>query len=398
MVRSVCILSCCEEKRPAATWAENLYISESFLLSRRYAETHFDKWFVLSAKYGLLKPGDLAEPYDRQISELSHVERQALVASIADGKSKIGPNEGAEFTSFCASEYNRVLEMAKIHAESSPIAKMSRPEKHAELKKFTDPNGTEVDLENVYSILQRIIDARGLIPFREAVRQEMPMAGLYLFFDTHEPRLRDIRQLRVVRVGTHGVASGSKASLRDRMRTHYGTAKGGGNHRSSVFRLHVGRALIEKGLVEPVKSWGTSELPQNQKWLKMEGALEGHVSEYIGNLSVVLLGVPGDSAKDNDRAYLEQNLIALLSNAFHPLDPPSHQWLGRYSDKAEIRKSGLWNVNHTSQTYHQQFANMLEYYVRLTLGERTGNKPVAPSDWLASVRDDVRQLRLFSEP
>ena len=287
--------------------------------------------------------------------------------------------------------------MAKLRANTSPLAKIPRPQKHAQLKDLTDPRGSEEYLDGVYTIIQRILDARGLIPFREAVRKDMPSAGLYLFFDGHEPRLRDIRQLRVVRVGTHGVASGSKASLRDRMRTHFGTTTGGGNHRSSVFRLHVGRALIEKGEYEPVSSWGSNEFPKNPKLVKLEGALEARVSEYIGNLSVALLDVPGDSAKDNDRAYLEQNLIALLSNAFHPLDPPSHNWLGRHSDKAEIRKSGLWNVNHTAQTYHAPFAKMLGYYVRLTLGERLGTKPVTPSDWLATVRDDARQLKLFSQ-
>jgi hypothetical protein len=396
-VRSVCILSCCEEKRSTAIWAENLYISESFFLSRRYAEAHFDQWVVFSAKYGLLNPGDIAEPYDRHIGQLSFAERQALAASLASGKTQIGPCEGVEFTSLCVSEYNRVLEMAKIHAKSSPISKMPRPEKHAELKKITDPHGSEAYLDDVYRIVQRVVDPRGVIPFREAVRKEMPSAGLYLFFDSHEPRLRDIDRLRVVRVGTHGVASGSKASLRDRMRTHFGTSTGGGNHRSSVFRLHVGRALMEKGEMESVKSWGNSELPSDQKLLHSEAMLEARVSEYIGNLSVALLDVPGDSAKDNDRAYLEQNLIALLSNAFRPLDPPSHQWLGRHSDKPEIRKSGLWNVNHTGQRYDHRFAKMLEYYVRATLGERAGVKPVAPPDWLASVRDDGRQLRLFSD-
>jgi hypothetical protein len=163
------------------------------------------------------------------------------------------------------------------------------------------------------------------------------------------------------------------------MRTHFGTTAGVGNHRSSIFRLHIGRSMIEAGLTKVVPSWGSTELPKASNLRKREDYLEAKVSNYIGHLLVTFIEVPGDASKSNDRAYLEQNLIALLSNSYKPLDLASHRWLGLNSDKSEIRKSGIWNVNHTAQAYDPSFLAMLDYYVSLTLGTpQLGSKPVAP--------------------
>ena len=102
------------------------------------------------------------------------------------------------------------------------------------------------------------------------------------------------------------------------------------------------------------------------------------------------------SDKNNDRAYIEQNLIALLSNFCKPLDPPSCEWLGLSSQKREIRKSGLWNVNHVEQRFDPNYLGVLDYYVSLTMGAKEApRKQLAPIDWLARTRDDSRQLTLL---
>ena len=53
---------------------------------------------------------------------------------------------------------------------------------------------------------------------------------------------------RVVRVGTHGLRP-SHSTLWGRLSQHKGSVgggmPGGGNHRGSVFRLHVGSALLQ---------------------------------------------------------------------------------------------------------------------------------------------------------
>jgi len=76
-----------------------------------------------------------------------------------------------------------------------------------------------------------------------------PRKGVYFFFESGELR-ENISDPRVVRVGTHAVSEGSKTTLWDRLRTHRGTVKGrspgSGNHRGSIFRLHVGTAILNK--------------------------------------------------------------------------------------------------------------------------------------------------------
>lgn len=46
-----------------------------------------------------------------------------------------------------------------------------------------------------------------------------------------------------------------------------------------------------------------------------------------------------------------------------PIDPPSPHWLGLRADRAEIRESGLWNVNYVDQPYDSSFIELLDRHV-----------------------------------
>lgn len=99
-----------------------------------------------------------------------------------------------------------------------------------------------------------------------------------------------------------------------------------------------------------------------------EQPLEAEVSEYLGKMKFLWLEVDNQPDRTHDRGYLERNSIALLSN-FHapePIDPASPDWLGHHSSRPEIRRSGLWNVNHVGETYDPAFLDTLERYVEET--------------------------------
>jgi hypothetical protein len=67
------------------------------------------------------------------------------------------------------------------------------------------------------------------------------------------------------------------------------------------------------------------------------------VSEHIGAMSVLCVPI----ADRLDRAILERSSISILSNHDRtPIDPPSPAWLGHHADRASVRSSGLWNVDH----------------------------------------------------
>jgi hypothetical protein len=101
-----------------------------------------------------------------------------------------------------------------------------------------------------------------------------------------------------------------------------------------------------------------------------EYSLEKRVSKYIRRQPFLWINVDDKPSKNSERARLEQNIIALLSNFDkEAVDPRSKDWLGNDSPKKEIRKSGLWNVNHVGENYSSDFLKLLEKKVGQTTNE-----------------------------
>lgn len=192
-----------------------------------------------------------------------------------------------------------------------------------------------------------------------------PPQGIYFFCEDGENRIDG--SLRVVRVGTHALTATSKATLWSRLSQHRGQLAGrnpdGGNHRASIFRRHVGAALIRRdGLPdELLRSWLDRHRPPAQR-AAQEADIELKVSHHIRAMPFLWLSVPGRA----DRGYLESNSIALLSCLGGGPDLPGPDWLGRHAERAEIRGSGLWNVEHVTGHYEPRFlqrlARLVDHY------------------------------------
>jgi len=180
-----------------------------------------------------------------------------------------------------------------------------------------------------------------------------PERGVYFFFEPGEVR-SDLSTPRVVRVGTHAVSRGARTTLWSRLRAHRGTNAGRGNHRASVFRRHVGDALIRRsGRREEFPFWGKgSSAPRHRA---SEAPLEKLVSDNIRRMSVLWLTVTDDAGPASNRAYLERNAISVLTAA----DPPSVNWLGNHSIRQKIRESGLWNIDHLGGRCDSEFLDIL---------------------------------------
>ena len=197
---------------------------------------------------------------------------------------------------------------------------------------------------------------------------EWPKRGMYFFFETGERRKKK-NELRVIRVGTHAVIKGSQTSLWDRLRTHRGTKRGkrvgGGNHRGSIFRLHVGTAILKKEQLEKkYKAWGNGSSASSDI-RNQEHPIEQKVSAYIGNMPFLWVKVDDPPDKKSSRAYLEKNSIALLSNfnrtINNKVDIASPDWLGRHCKHPLVILSGLWNVKHvTESVMDHNFLDVLE--------------------------------------
>jgi len=198
----------------------------------------------------------------------------------------------------------------------------------------------------------------------------IPGRGVYFIQDPQEIRGAE-SAMRIVRVGTHALKIGAKSTLWQRLRQHRGTGSGNGNHRGSIFRLHVGEALINQELAI-VSTWGVGqkkpqEMWENPKLTEVEEAWERRVSEYLGKLRISWVNIPDDPSPQSERAFIEQNVIALLSNRMNPLDPPSTGWLGHHSSDFLIQKSGLWNINHLERSVAPDFLSKFERAVDSTI-------------------------------
>ena len=221
------------------------------------------------------------------------------------------------------------------------------------------------DLERFYRLLarldekvggkQRLGDCDGYM--------DWPDRGVYFFFATDEQRANP-DQLRLTRVGTHAVSEGSGTSLWNRLRTHRGalsgTYEGGGNHRGSVFRKRVGEAMLERhNLHDDYPEWSDGSSAGRDLRLQ-ELEMERRVSDYLREFPFLWVDVDDEPGPGSDRAYLERNAIALVSNyGKAPIDPRSNRWLGNASPCKKIRESGLWNVNHVDESYDPAFLDQL---------------------------------------
>ncbi|MCI0713441.1 MAG: hypothetical protein L0154_25010 [Chloroflexi bacterium] len=70
------LVSCAKRKLSYPAPASDLYSSVPFKKARRYVEKHCDRWFILSAKHGLLHPDDVIEPYDVTLNTMPAANRR----------------------------------------------------------------------------------------------------------------------------------------------------------------------------------------------------------------------------------------------------------------------------------------------------------------------------------
>ena len=189
-----------------------------------------------------------------------------------------------------------------------------------------------------------------------------PSHGVYFFFEDGETRRGTGAGLRVVRVGTHALKDGAKSTLWKRLRAHRGTRAGGGNHRGSVFRKHLGVALATRDNLPLPESWGVAGSGgEPSARVEAEADLEARVSEYVGRMPFLWLHVNDLPGPDSSRGSIERNAIALLSGYSHPAsDGPTTEWLGRYADNERIGLSGLWNDRHVDEDYDPSFLDEME--------------------------------------
>ncbi|WP_182882066.1 MULTISPECIES: hypothetical protein [unclassified Microbispora] len=229
---------------------------------------------------------------------------------------------------------------------------------------MTDVTARRQDTDRFYALLDELAERVGgpRRLYQCSAASGWPPHGVYFFFQDGETRADGARP-RVVRVGTHALTPTSRTTLWTRLAQHRGqisgTNPGGGNQRGSIFRRHVGYALLASGdwPSEIAQSWPKTHVTARQR--QAESPLELAVTALIAAMPLLWLDVP-----DRDiRRKIEANSIALLSRRIGGIDPPSPTWLGLHAANDKVRSSGLWNSNHVDDEYDPAFLDDMDVCV-----------------------------------
>jgi len=217
-------------------------------------------------------------------------------------------------------------------------------------------------LDRFYRLLNRLSDCLGgpRLLADCTKRTGWPERGIYFFFESGEVR-RSNGAPRVVRVGTHALKRGAKSTLWQRLRNHRGYVggpnPGSGNHNLSVFRHHVGAAVLNsRGDRELLARWLSGSRNGSLRCVEVE------VSDHIRRMPFLWFEVPDEPGPESNRGYVERNSIGLLTHGFpvEAADPPSSIWLGLHSVNNTVRSCGMWNVDHVGGGYKPEFLDLLE--------------------------------------
>lgn len=349
---AVLVLPCGRRKANGPAAARDLYVSRRFRALRRLAEDIGATYVIASAKHGIVSPDTILAPYDEDLAlwpleaQLNWGERVLDQLSAQDSRPILLLTE-TYAAAVTQANALRSIPLA-LHA---PLLNQ-RPSEAEEWVQQALALATRVsDLRTLYSHIAEARKRGQTFLLGELAERTLPERGVYIFLDASEQSAWS-RGPRIVRVGTHGVSLGSKSSLRNRLRNHLGPSHGIGSHRGSIFRLHVGRAMLEAGgRNEPeVPSWGVGQ--QAPKPVPdLEIALERRVTDYLRQLEVFVFAIDDPASKTSLRAVAETQLIGLMTAGGVGLEAMSDRWLGNHSPVASIRQTGLWNVRDVGAPY-----------------------------------------------
>ena len=363
----VIVIGCGKNKRKIAARASELYTSTRFKISKEIAANLNAVYFVLSAKHGLIGPDEVVEPYDVDIHDLSAEEKKSWARSVLAQMQYSGVDQ--KFVLLAEKSYvehvvNANRESARPVVLVAPFLDLEPEHIPIWLERGRQASLRIRDMTALYSIIDEARKKDQTFKFSSLAGAKVPPRGVYIFLDPSEENFLK-NGPRIVRIGTHAVSLDSKSTLRTRLRSHLGKGDGLGNHRGSIFRLHVGRAMQEAGLISTKSiTWGEGQ-NATADVRREEVALERKVSEYLRNLEVFIIPLDDAPSKDSLRACVETQLIALCTERFEMIENAGAAWLGRHSPDLTIARSGLWNLRDVAKPYRPDDVGSVSYLMSM---------------------------------
>lgn len=245
-------------------------------------------------------------------------------------------------------------------------------------------------VDHFYELMAKLRDGLGGFRYLSNLETKpnmgLPPYGIYFFFEGNENGQLG-PDLRVSRIGVNGDKNtgGDSRALWGRLKDHRGPAtdrsdyKGGGQHRGSIFREHVGYAIMmreEEDFAHLKEDWGDQDADVSGI-REDEHPLELKISDYIRNLPFLWARIDGEPSKDCERALIETHITRLISNMNkeNQIYGPREDWLGYHSPYCRVRESGLWSVEDIGvlYDYDPKYLKRLDHWIDETIEGRLGS-------------------------
>ena len=123
-MKTIVLVSCVKNKLPHAAKARDLYTGAWFVKAFSYAQSlRPDRILILSAKYHLLDPEKVVEPYDLTLKNMSRREQDEWARQVILQLKKVADLEKDHFIILAGKDYRRFLVPELSHYEA-PLERM----------------------------------------------------------------------------------------------------------------------------------------------------------------------------------------------------------------------------------------------------------------------------------
>lgn len=100
------LVGCVKSKLTVPAPARDLYTSTLFIGRRQFVEASCDRWFILSAKHGVVDPETILEPYDETLKTAGRAARRAWSQRVLSALDlELGQINGLCFETHAGAEY-----------------------------------------------------------------------------------------------------------------------------------------------------------------------------------------------------------------------------------------------------------------------------------------------------
>ncbi len=102
----VALVGCVKKKLGRAAPASELYISPLFQRQKEWAIARCGSWLILSAKYGVVRPDSVIDPYEMTLKRASAVQKRTWSAQVLRQlQDELGRVEGLHFEIYAGKDY-----------------------------------------------------------------------------------------------------------------------------------------------------------------------------------------------------------------------------------------------------------------------------------------------------